>query len=143
MLIYSFGKRFKFEISPWAFLSPDVLARLCLGPSRTPPISLSTLRVETVSRPTCYGARYPPKPAPFLCSDRFPRRSDSGQTATRASGQGSLMLPRRIPSLSAADCGPSRLIMLLCAVVPLSHAVAALAAMPWPSTSDKFPCSAP
>jgi hypothetical protein len=95
--------------------SPSVSSGRChVGPgaSQTPPISLSTLRVETVSRPTRYGTRYPPKPVPFLCSDRFPHRCDSGQTATRASGQGCLMPPCRIPTLSATNCGLSHPIVM-------------------------------
>jgi hypothetical protein len=95
--------------------APSVSSGRChVGPgaSQTPPISLSTLRVETVSRPTRYGTRYPPKPVPFLCSDRFPHRCDSGQTATRASGQGCLMPPCRIPTLSATNCGLSHPIVM-------------------------------
>jgi hypothetical protein len=48
-----------------------------------------------------------------VLSHRFPRWRDSGQTVTRASSQGCLMSPRRIPSLSAANCGLSCLIVLL------------------------------
>jgi hypothetical protein len=77
-----------------------------LGASRTPPISLSTSRVETISHPTRYGARYLPKPVPFLCSDRFPRRRDSDQKCDTSIRPG---LP---PAVSSCCC------------VPLSHAAA-------------------
>jgi hypothetical protein len=36
--------------------------------SLSPHINLSHSRTETVTHPTLYGARYPPKPIPFLCS---------------------------------------------------------------------------
>jgi hypothetical protein len=38
------------------------------GVLQIPHISLSPSQVEIVMYPTCYGARYPPKPVPFLCS---------------------------------------------------------------------------
>jgi hypothetical protein len=61
-----------------------------------------------------------PSPAP---ADPH-RRCHSGQTVTRASGQGCLMLLRRIPSLLAANCRPSCPLVLLCTAAPLSHAAA-------------------
>jgi hypothetical protein len=38
--------------------------------SWTQPVSLPPKRAETVTHLTCYNARYPPKPVPFLCSSQ-------------------------------------------------------------------------
>jgi hypothetical protein len=118
-----FKKEFKIEKSSWAIFS-------AAGPALHRPLTHSRVWSQPVtthaSQSLPPGAHllgsFSPLPSPAP-ADPY-RRRDFGQTATRASGQGCLMPPCHIPSPPAADCGPSRPLVLLCAVVPLSLVVA-------------------
>jgi hypothetical protein len=109
-------------------------------PSSAPTPAYSRARSQPVTIPltarTCLSAPVSriPSPAP---ADPHHRR-DSGQTATRASGQGCLMPPRPILSLLADDRGPYRHLTsaapspFCCSVVPSLHSRDASA---WSSTA--------
>jgi hypothetical protein len=77
------------SIRSWPVLSAS--SRRCqAGPSasRTPHVNLSPSRAETITHPTRYGARYPPKPVPFLCSSlRCPPVKFQPRLASRCSIQ--------------------------------------------------------
>jgi hypothetical protein len=88
---------------------------ICLGASRTLPISLSTSRVETATHPTRYHSRYPPKPIPFLFSPTWQRRPNCRRRADHSSP------PRatRVPACAPAPPEPSH--QLWCAMMSHHH----------------------
>jgi hypothetical protein len=74
--------------------------------SRTPHVSLSPSRAETVKHLTRYGARYPPKPVPFLyCSVCYPLVKFRPCPAPRCSIQASVSCPSH-PFACRLACGP-------------------------------------
>jgi hypothetical protein len=89
--------------------TPSASSGRCqVGPnaSRTPHVSLSPSQVETVTHLTRYGARYPPKPVPFLCSSpRCPLVKFRPCPAPRCSIQVSVSCPSH-PFACRLTCGP-------------------------------------
>jgi hypothetical protein len=74
--------------------------------SWTPHVSLSPSQAETVTHPTHYGARYPPKPIPFLCpSPHCPLVKFRPCFALRCSIQVSVTCPSH-PYACRLACGP-------------------------------------
>jgi hypothetical protein len=73
--------------------------------SWTPHVSLSPSRVETVTHPTRYGTRYPPKPVPFLCnSPHCPPVKFRPRPTQRCSIQASMSCPSH-PFACRLTCG--------------------------------------
>jgi hypothetical protein len=76
------------------------------GVSQTPHVSLSPSQAETVMHSTCYGARYPPKLVPFLCSSPCcPSMKFRPRPAPMCSIQASVSYPSH-PFACYLTCGP-------------------------------------